>query len=363
MKKYTRIIFALIFLVSAFSLCGCSKKNILNNQTVPVETITLKNINVLNSQVYQGVLISRNSVDLKPQISGQVSRILVKSGDKVQKGALLLVIDKNKEEAALNQIKSEIDSLKSAVSFNKGQYQRHKDLYEKGAVSKVDLEQYEDRYKKAKSDLAVNLAKTNVQNAQLQYYKIRAPFSGTIGDIPVKTGEHVNPETNLLNITQNAFLEVNVNVPSDKVFATKECLKQQILDDENNVISTASINFVSPIIDPSTQTLLTKAIADNASGVLKANQSVKVRILFNQKQGILTPTDAISHFGGVDFAFLIDRKGEKTFAKQVPVKLGNLQENSYVILSGLKEGDEIVSSGIQKLMNNAPVQIVNKEAK
>ncbi len=89
MKKYTGILLILV-IISVIS-CGCSKKPLLNSRAVPVDTIILKNTSVIDSQTYQGNLISRNSVNLKPQVSGQISKILVKSGDKVQNSIIYLI--------------------------------------------------------------------------------------------------------------------------------------------------------------------------------------------------------------------------------------------------------------------------------
>lgn len=132
----------------------------------------------------------------------------------------------------------------------------------------------------------------------------------------------------------------------------------EVLDNNGNVVGKSKISFISPRIDTDTQTILVKGILHKTSEILKADQSVKVRIIYNEFPLISVPASAISHFGGQDFAFLINKRGKGTFVKQLPVKLGDVQDNKYVVLSGLKNGDEIVSQGIQKLMDGAPVTIL-----
>ncbi|MEI7475759.1 MAG: efflux RND transporter periplasmic adaptor subunit [bacterium] len=381
-----------------FGISGCGAPQFGNMQGgVPVEAISLKNQTVTQSSVYQAKLISRYSVSLQPQILGQVANIYVKSGDNVKAGALLMLIDKRKQQAALNSSQAEakayksgiyeakstlksyeaqLPALESALELNRQEFKRYSALYAKKSVSKQDLEKYTDSLNKAKADLQINIAQIQAQKAalstarsnyekavstikeqavQLQYYKITAPYSGIIGDIPVKIGNYVTVQSELLSITQNKQLEINIGLPVDKIFELHNGLPVEVLDNNGNTVGHSTISFISPKVDTETQTLLVKAILENKTGILKADQSVKVRVIFDKTKGILVPTAAISHFGGQDFAFVIVKKGKQNFVKQVPVKLGDLQDNNYPVLSGLKEGDKIVSQGIQKLMDGAPV--------
>ncbi len=195
-----------------------------------VNTEILKPVEYDNAQIYQGVLISRQSIFMQPQVFGQILEINVKAGDKVQAGQLLIVIDPRKQEALLNSFKVKQASLLLNYETAKTQFERYSDLYEKKTVSKQDLENYENAYKKAKSDYEANEEQIKEQEIQLGYHKITAPFSGTVGDIPVKIGDHVTPETKMFSITQNETLELNVGLPADKVFDIKSGLPVQILD-------------------------------------------------------------------------------------------------------------------------------------
>ena len=386
-----------------FTTAGCSQRPFMASMMgggVPVESTTLKSTPVAQSDIYQAKLISRYSVSLQPQVAGQIANIYVKAGDRVKSGQLLMIIDKRKQEATLNSSRADASASKAAISqakdmlytyqvqrealksnltLNKQLYERYTALFAKKAVSQQDMEKYTDSFNKAKSDLDANAAqlqsqrsaivtaKSNYyralssiqeQSVQLQYYKITAPYSGIIGDIPVKVGNYVDASTQLLSITQNTQLEINVGLPVEKVFEIHNGLTAEILDNNGNAVSKSTISFVSPRVDINTQTILVKAIVDNKTGILKADQSVKVRVIYNQSPGILVPIGAISHFGGQDFAFIINKKGNKLFVKQIPVKLGEIQNNQYIVLNGLKNGDQIVSQGIQKLMDGAPISIL-----
>lgn len=381
----------LISIMSVFliGLTGCGKPPFMGKMPpMPVETTVLKASKVINSEIYQANLISRYSIVLQPQISGQVANIYIKAGEHVKAGQLLMVIDKRKQESALNSSQASASAAKATLynyqvqrktlesnyEYNKQMYERYKTLYSKNSASKQDLEKYTDSYNKAQFDLEANAAQIEAQKAemekadftvkeqaaQLQYYKITAPYYGIVGDIPVKIGSYVNPTAPLLSITQNDTLEINIGLPSEKVFDIKKGLSVEVLDNNNNVVSDSKISFVSPVIDKETQTILVKAAISNPKGILKADQSVKTRVVYSDAQGIMVPTGSVVNFGGQDFAYVINFKDKKAFVKQKTVKLGNIQNNQYVILGGLTQGEQIVTQGIQKLMDGAPVTVMGK---
>ena len=386
-NKLVLISLMMIFLVG---LTGCAKPPFMGKMPpMPVEATVLKASKVINSEIYQANLISRYSVVLQPQISGQVANIYARAGDHVKAGQLLMVIDKRKQESALNSSHASASAAKAALynyqvqrkilestfEYNKQMYERYKTLYAKNTVSKQDLEKYTDSYNKAQFDLEANAAQIEAQKAeiekanfaikeqevQLQYYKITAPYGGVVGDIPAKVGNYVTTTTPLLSITQNDTLEINIGLPSEKVFDIKKGLSVEVLDNNNNVVSDSKISFVSPVIDKATQTILVKAIISNPKGILKADQSVKTRVVYSDAQGIMVPTGSVVNFGGQDFAYVIQlNKEKKPIVKQKPVKLGNIQNNQYVILGGLTQGEQIVTQGIQKLMDGAPVAIIER---
>ncbi|MFA6988889.1 MAG: efflux RND transporter periplasmic adaptor subunit [Candidatus Gastranaerophilaceae bacterium] len=367
---------------------------------IPVKSIILASTPVTQSSIYQATLISRYSVTLQPQVSGQIATINVKAGDRVKAGDLLIVVNSRKQNAILNSSRADAKALQAAISqsenmlesyqiqrkaitsnldMNKKQYARYNALYEKKSVSQQDLEKYTDSLNKATADLEANtaqilsqksailVAKSNYEKAVaniqqqstiLQYYEIKAPYSGIVGDIPVKIGNYITENTVLISITQNNPLEVNVGLPVEKVFDIHKGMTIDVFDNNNNVIGTSKISFISPRVDTATQTILVKSNLANPKEILKADQSVKVRVIYSQSPGILVPTGAVSHIGAQDFVYTLVNKGNQFFAKQQPVKLGELQGDKYAVISGLKIGEQIVSAGVQKLMDGAPVTIL-----
>ncbi|MEB3287431.1 MAG: efflux RND transporter periplasmic adaptor subunit [Vampirovibrionales bacterium] len=399
----TLVVFALIPLLIA----GCSKPGSAGGPGgpggggVPVEALRIDSENIPQFEDYQATLISRRSVMLQPRVAGQISEIYVQAGQRVAAGAPLIQIDARQQQAALTssqadaaamqaaikQAQDNVQSLveqriglASSVDLNEKLVARYKNLYAKGAVSLQELDQYSNALDKAKSDLEANqaqiqaqrsavatakknyersLANTGQSSVLLQFYKITAPFAGTVGDIPVKVGTYVSTDTQLLSVTENQTLELNINLPADKAFDARSGIPVEVLDNHGEIVSRSKLAFVSPLVDPGTQTILVKAILNNPDTRLKANQSVKARVYFSNQKGFLVPTGAVSHLGGQDFVFMINKQGDKTLVKQQPVKVGALMVGThYVVSSGLKVGDVIVATGIQKLMDGVPVTVL-----
>ncbi len=351
-KNLICIIIATIILILGFA--GFDIYQMLSYKVEP-EVVVLQKLkpeDVESFEIYQGTLISRQSVNIQPQVTGVISDIKVKAGDKVQKGQLLVVIDPKKQEALLNSFKSQTASLTTDLETAKVQYER---FYDRKTVSKQDLENYKTAYEKAKSALDTNKAQIKEQTEQLKYHNIAAPFSGIVGDVPVKVGEMVSGETILLSVTQNETLELNLGVQAEYVYQLKKGLPVKILDYDNKVISSSDISFVSPKIDSSTQTILAKAYFKNPDNILKADQTVKVKLVFDTAKSLLLPIGSTTHLGGADFAYTVKEENGAKTAHQIPITIDKMQDGKYIVKSGLAENDVVIVKGIQKLYEGAPI--------
>lgn len=204
-------------------------------------------------------------------------------------------------------------------------------------------------------NLKVSGANVDLQKSQLDYYTIKSPFAGVIGDVPVKIGDYVNSQTRLTTVTQNKPLEIYVSVPVEKLSQIKKNMPIELLDSNNEKIGTSTVFFISPNVATDSQTILVKARFGNEKEQLRADQQVRARVIWQTKQGVLIPTEAVSHQSGQDFVFLEGTKGGKPVAQQLPVQLGAIEGSEYQVLQGLKPGQRIIVSGIQNLSDGAPI--------
>ncbi len=401
-------------------------------QATQVGLSSPKATNVADSSDYAAILDSRQSVTLQPRVAGQIAAIYVKAGDRVEAGAPIIQIDAAEQRAqvasrsagvesaaeditgAQADVATARDTLKSLqatraakqsdVQYNQNEYKRYQDLYAQGASSRQVLDQKlnaiqtaqaslaqtdadiraqqsiiaRSRSTVAKNQRALQQAQANVNEgqAQLTYYRITAPFAGMVGDIPVKVGDFANTATQLLRITQNEQLEVQIQIPLERAASLRQGLPVQLLDDQGRVLQAGKLSFIAPNVDPATQSVQVKAVFNNLGGKLRTEQFARVRVIWDTHPGVLVPTSAISRLGGKDFVFVaapFSNSGCKEVAQgegppvtakansnqlvaaQKPVTLGKIIGNDQEVQKGLSANDRIVTSGILNLQNCLPI--------
>src|SRR5262249_7139859 len=196
---------------------------------------------------------ARRSANIQPQVDGTITKIVVKSGDHVRAGQLLMTIDPLKQEAVVNQQRSTEAQLKATFEYNKSELDRQKGLYEAQVASKQTYEQALQNYENSKAAWESAQAATVSQQQQLAYYNLRAPFDGIVGDIPVRLGDYVSSTTLLTTVDENADLEAYVYVPTELAGNIRMGLPVQIVTSTGEPIETTKIYFVAPQVDNALQ--------------------------------------------------------------------------------------------------------------
>src|SRR5262249_2863704 len=147
----------------------------------------------------------------------------------------------------------------AAVNYARQQAQRAQQLLKAGAISTQEEEQAETALRTAEADLKSLEAQVQQQQVQLRYYTVAAPTAGVVGDVPVRVGMQVAPQTLLTTVDQVATLELNVGVPLERSRDLKSGLAIDILSsDGQQKLASSSIGFISPRVDDQTQTILVK---------------------------------------------------------------------------------------------------------
>jgi RND family efflux transporter MFP subunit len=252
---------------------------------------------------------------------------------------------------------AELAAADAAVGYARQQQQRNTDLYTAGAISKQTLEQSETALRTADANLTALQAQVRQQEVQLRFFTIPAPTAGIVGDVPVRVGSQVTPQTLLTTIDQNETLEVNASVPIERAAGLKTGLPLQVWSSDGaQRIATTSVSFVSPHVDDQTQSLLVKAAVKNPDGALRPSQYVRARIVWKTAEGLVVPVTAVLRVNGQFFAFVAEPgAGGALTAKQRPIKVGPIVGDSYPVLDGIKPGERVVVSGAQKLADGAAI--------
>lgn len=348
-------------IASALLLGACSRGRAAvgpqGPPTMPVKVQTLQAHDVGDSSEYVATIKSRHSATIMSDVEGWIFDIRVHSGQFAKKGETLMEIDPRRQQATVSSYDSQRASKEAALQWAKVQLVRAKTLYESGVMSKQDFDQAQTNYDAADADVKSLAAQVNQQQVQLKYYSVFSPTDGIVGDVPVHVGDRVTNTTPLTTIDERRALEVYIQIPSEHAREIKMGTPVEVLDNAGKVLLKTKVYFISPQVDTGTQSVLVKAPADQAEDILRSMQLVRARITWSTHSGITVPVIAVARVSGQFFAFVAEQQDGKAVTRQVPLQLGEITGNDYVVLSGLKAGDQVIVSGGQSLADGAPIKI------
>jgi len=344
--------------VMAALVSGCKKADppaATGPQAMPVQVQAVSLNAVPTTDTYVSTIKSRRSTTLQPQVDGNLTKILVKSGDQVKAGQLMMVIDPLKQRATVEAQQAAEQPLKATYDYNQVDIVREEQLYKAGIISKQAYDQAVQSFQNSKAALDAASAQTKTQREELAYYEIRAPYDGIVGDIPVHLGDYVSSTTVLTTVDEGKDLEAYIYVPTQRAGQVKTGQAVDLLDVSGNVLAHSNIYFVSPEVDNDLQGILAKAPIPRSSLQLRNGQIVNARITWNTAQVPTIPVLAVTLIGGQTFVYVAAAQGGGYAAHQVSVLLGEPVGNVYPVLGGLKTGDRVILSGIQMLQEGVPV--------
>ena len=353
----------LVTLVMSLALVstGCGNTEAKQAQSgappaLPVKTQTVSLSPLPRTDEYVATVKSRRSASIQPQVDGSLTRILVRSGDHVRVGQLLMTIDPLKQQATVDQQRSTEAQKKALYEYNQTELERQKKLYEAGVSSKQAYELADQAFKNSKADWESSTAARNTQQRELDYYHLTAPFAGVVGDIPVHIGDHVSPTTLLTTVDENKELEAYIYIPTDLAANVKQGLPVQIVTSSGQPIESTRINFVSQQVDTAIQGILVKAPLHSPLDRFRNEQLVKARVVWSTAPAPTVPVLAVARIGGQAFVYIATQTDKGMVAKQRAVTLGDTTGNDYAVLGGLQPGEKVIISGTQFLNDGAPVQ-------
>ncbi len=347
---------AMLLLACALAGCNRTARSTTEQTTAAlrVKTQVVQWQKVPDFTEYIATLRSRRASVLQPDVEGQITRILVRSGDRVRRGALLLEIDPTKQEATLTSQQANERSRLATLEYNRAELKRRQQLHAAGVISRQELEQAQSAYDASKAEVDALQATVREQQVQLHYYLVKAPADGVIGDIPVRVGDRVKSDTVLTTLDEGGDLEAYISVPAELAGRVHLGMPVEIAGENGRPPVRVAVSFVSPRIDTQNQLLLIKAAVPKQQP-FRNQELVHVRVIWSETERPLIPITAVARLGGQTFAFVVESAGSKPVARQRAIRTGEVVGNSYVVLDGLKPGDTIITTGVQMLVDGMPV--------
>ena len=322
---------------------------------VPVEVVELTSHPVDRIGEFVGTLRSQRSTTIQSQAEGFLTRILVKSGDRVSPGTPLFEIDSSTQRAVVSGLQSVRAAREADAAYARQQLARAKGLLTVGATSQQEYEQAVTQQKTAEAQLTAVDEQIRQQQNELAYFRVTAPTAGIVSDIPVRQGDRVTRSTLLTTLEDNSGLEVYINVPVQQAPSLKLGLPVRLMDEAGTVLATQRISFISPAVDDSTQTVLVKTPLDPRGGQFRSDQFVRTHVVFETIPGLTVPITSAVRINGQYFVFVVEGGEQGSVARQRPISVGRVVGNDYVVASGLQAGDRLIVGGIQKIGDGAPV--------
>ncbi len=339
---------------------GCQQKQAdpaagARMQAMPVKTFAVVLAPVAQSSQYVATIKSRRSATLQPQVSGRLTQILVRSGERVRSGQPMMSIDAQPQLATVQAQRATEQQKKALFDYNAIELERQHKLFDAGVTSRDAYDQEQQAYNNSKADYEAAVALRKTQEEQLAYYTIRAPFDGIVGDIPVHVGDYVSSSTMLTTVDEVGDLEAYIYVPTDRASQVRLGLNVEISDTNGKLLDKTRVDFLSPQVDPTLQGILVKAPVHSSEEIMRNAQMVKARVIWSSAPMAVIPVLAVTRQGGQSFVFVARQVNGHMVAAETPVTLGETVGNSYSVLSGLSAGDNVIVSSTQFLVNGMPV--------
>jgi membrane fusion protein (multidrug efflux system) len=357
---------ALCAALSLLAACG-KKEEDKKNAAPPATPVTLVAAQTTDAVYYDNfpaTVVGLNIVELRSQVTGFVTGITFKEGDVVPKGKKLYEIDQRQYQAAYQQALAGLRSAQANAENARVNANRYKRLNEQDAIAKQVFDNANTALATAEAQVAEAQAAVNIARTNLGFANITAPFSGRIGISQVRLGSQVGAGTTLLNtISSEDPIGVDfvvtatdiarfVKLQNARLGATDSTIRLQ-LPDGSIYKQYGKIRTIDRGVDNQTGSITVRVEFTNPQRLLKDGMSTVVQVLNTQSgQRIVVPYKGIIEQMGENFVYVAT---DSSTAQQRKVKLGPRLKDKIVLLEGVKQGEKVVTEGVQKLRDGAKI--------
>lgn len=371
MKK--AFVFVGTCLVTLLGLLTACTQSAGTSQEGGYKTMTVKKENRLLTNSYSAVVKGRQSVEIRPQVSGTITDICVKEGAKVQKGQVLFVIDQVPYQAALQTAVANVKSAEAAVATARLTSDSKEELFKEKVVSDFDRQTARNSLLEAEASLAqAKAAETNARN-DLSYTVVRSPVNGVAGMSSYRVGTLVNSSitTPLLTVsddeeiyvyfslTENQILSLVRQYGSvEKALAGMPKVSLQ-LSDGTTYAHEGTVDAISGTIDTETGAISLRAVFPNPEGMLRNGSTATLVLPYTKNDVLVVPQEATFEIQDKVYVYKVNADGKAESAQVAVFPLNNGQE--YIVESGLQEGDVIVAEGAGLIQENTQILSVHTE--
>lgn len=349
------------------TVASCGNKQQQQQQgpppAVPVTVTDVTTTNAVYFDEYPGTVTPLNQTELRAQVTGYVTGIHFKDGDKVNKGQLLYSIDQQVYDANYQQSLANVAVQETNLVKAQKDADRYHELDKQDAIAKQQVDYADAALEAAKKQVAAAKATAESVRANVRFSNIVAPFSGTIGISLVKTGTSVVAGQTVLNtISSDDPMAVDFTVDQKDIFRFSQ-LQQKGGNPKDSVFTLAFGNDIYPgvgqisvidrAVDPQTGTIKTRLVFPNGKGLLKGGMNATVRVKANTgASAVMIPYKAVVEQLGEYFVYVV---GDSSKVSQRKISLGRQVGTNVIVKEGIQEGQKVVVQGSQNLREGAVI--------
>lgn len=331
---------------------------------IPVRVVSVVQQNVPRYASAIGSVLSLHSVEVRPQVEGVLTQVLVKEGQWVKEGDLLATLDDRAIRANLDQARAELGQSQAQIQVANVDLQRYRLLSNDNGVSKQTLDQQQALVNRLQATVKGNQAAIANAEVQLSYTQIRSPVTGRVGIRNVDPGNLVRTSDtrSLFSVTQIDPIAVEFALPQQMLPTLQSLLKAPTpalvqaymdADGERSLLGEGHLALIDNQISATTGTVRVKAEFDNKDGRLWPGQLVTIRLRTAvEENALVVPPPVVQR--GVDGHFVYRLDGDKVTS--VPVKV-LYQDSGLNIIAGVKPGERLVLDGQSRLKPGSRVEV------
>ncbi|WP_456291912.1 efflux RND transporter periplasmic adaptor subunit [Pseudomonas sp. AK106] len=354
-----------LVVIGVWAVTRPAAKKVSAPVAVPVRVINVMQEDVPRYVTGIGSVLSLQSVVIRPQVDGILTKVLVKEGQQVKAGDLLATIDDRSIRAALDQAKALLTQSQAQLNVANVDLKRYKLLTVDNSISKQQYDQQQALVDQLKATALGNQASINASQVQLSYTQIRSPVTGRVGIRNVDEGNflRVSDATGLFSVTQIDPVSVEFSLPQQMLPTLHDLIASNTPAPVNaylgegatgTLLGQGKLLLIDNQVAASTGTIRAKAIFDNADEKLWPGQLVTVRIQTAiDRNALKVPPQVVQR--GIDQHYVYRIKGDT--AEVVPVKV-LYQDSDLMLISGVEANDVLVSDGQSRLKNGSHIEVV-----
>lgn len=361
MKSITLTLGSLSLLIASAAMSSCSgnQGQQAQMQAPAIATITLTPESVDLQSTYPATIKGKTDIEIRPQVTGFITKVHVDEGQRVHKGQVLFTIDQVQFQAAVDQALASMNSAQTAVNTAKLTADSKKALLDKNIISHYEYQLAENSLLQAEAQLAT--AKAALVNAQknLAYTVVTSPSDGFVGQIPNREGSLASPSSAqaLTTVSDNSQVYAYFSLTEKDILALSGDGKGSVeaaikampavklrLSDGSIYSAEGKVATVSGVIDNSTGSSSVRALFSNSDGMLRSGSTGQIIIPNPKDSAVVIPQKATFELQDKRFAYVVN-DSNKVVSTPITIEPNN-DGKVYVVTSGLKFGDRIAIEGV-----------------